>query len=119
MGVIQSLPPLSKVANQQADLAEVKDFLRRRMELIPQDARLISGALDSKALFERGVYLQLESLLRGSHDASPAYDSSPHPQPLSEEVAENVVGIPREQQRKMAIFLVGKLQEWKTAWRTA
>jgi hypothetical protein len=114
-GVIQSLPPLSRVANRQADLVEVEDFLRSRMELIPRDARLINGAFDSKALFERGVYLQLESLLRGSHDVNPASDSSLHPQPRGEEVAENGAGIPRKQQRKMAIYLVGKLQEWKTA----
>jgi hypothetical protein len=114
-GVIQSLPPLSKLANQQADLVEVEEFLRRRMELIPQDARLMSGALDSRALFERGVYIQLESLLRGSHDVNPASDSSSHPQPRGAEVAESEAGIPRKQQRKMAVFLVGKLQEWKTA----
>jgi hypothetical protein len=114
-GVIQSLPPLSRVANRQADLVEVEDFLRSRMELIPRDARLINEAFDSKALFERGVYLQLESLLRGSHDVNPASDSSLHPQPRGEEVAENGAGIPRKQQRKMAIYLVGKLQEWKTA----
>jgi hypothetical protein len=114
-GVIQSLPPLSRVANQQADLVEVEDFLRSRMEAIPQDARLINGALDSKAFFERGVYLQLESLLRGSHDVNPASDSSLHPQPRGEDGAENGAGIPRKQQRKMAIYLVGKLQEWKTA----
>jgi hypothetical protein len=117
--VVQSMPQLSTVANQQADLVEVEVFLRRRMELIPQNPHLISGAPDSRAFFERGVYFQLDSLLSGSHDVNAPSESSPHSQPRSEAVAQREAGIPRKQQQKMAIFLVGKLQEWKTALESA
>jgi hypothetical protein len=97
-GVSNSLPLLAKVVNQEADLAEAEDALRRRMESIPDHSP------DLKTFYERGIYLQLESLLR---------DAREHPKPRSEEVEAN--GIPRKQGQKMAIFLVNKLQDWKTA----
>ncbi len=103
-GVIESLPLLAKLANQEADLTEVDDALRHRMESIPDHPLGINGAFDSKRSLERGVYAQLESLLR---------DAREHPKPRSEEVETN--GIPAKRPQKMAIFLVNKLQEWKTA----
>lgn len=98
-GVVQSLRLLAKVTDQETDLAEVEDALRQRMESIPDNPLDINGRL-----FEKGVYVQLESLLRGARE---------HPRPHSEEVEAD--GIPRKQGRKMVIFLVNKLQEWKTA----
>jgi hypothetical protein len=97
-GVIESLPLLAKLANQEADLAEVEGALRHCIESIPDHP------FDLKRGLERGVYRQLESLLR---------DAWEHPKPRSEEVEAN--GIPRKQAQKMGIFLVNKLQEWKTA----
>lgn len=95
-GIIQSLPLLAKVVNQKADLAEVEDALRQRMESIPD----ISG----QRWGERAVYFQLQELLRVARE---------HPKPASEEVEAD--GRPRKQAPTMAIVLVNKLQEWKTA----
>ncbi len=115
-GIIQSLPLLSKVASGEADLVDVEDFLRHRMELISEHPLLINGAFDSKSFFERAVYVQLESLLRDAREVKAGSDSTPHPQARSKEVAEVEAGrTPRKQEGKQAIFLVSKLQEWKTA----
>jgi hypothetical protein len=103
-GIIQTLPLLAKVANQEADLAEVEDVLRERMESIPYHPLEINRTFDSKRWGERAVYGQLESLLRGTRE---------HPKPRTEEV--EAIGTRRKQAQEMAIFLVDKLQEWKTA----
>jgi hypothetical protein len=100
-GIIQSLPLLAKVGNEEGDLAEVEDALRHLMESIPDHP---DGGFASKRWGERVVYAQLESLLRVARE---------HPKLRSEEVEAN--GTPRKQAETMAIFLVNKLQDWKTA----
>jgi hypothetical protein len=72
--------------------------------------------LDLKKFCEKSVYLQLESLLRDAREGKTASHSTAHAETRSKEVAVvEATGIPRKQERKGAIFLVSKLQEWKTA----
>jgi hypothetical protein len=115
-GIIESLPLLAKVANQEADLAEVEDLLRDRKVSIPEFPLDINRTFDRKKIGERLVYTNLESLLHSMRGWKAASDSTPHSQLRSEEVAEvQATGIPRKQEPKVATFLVSKLQEWKTA----
>jgi hypothetical protein len=110
-GIIESLPLLAKVANQEANLAEVESVLRHLMESIPYHPLRKDGTFDSKRWGERAVYSQLDSLLRGAREVKAASD--PTRQPQTEAIEVN--GIPRKQSRKMAIDLINKLQDWKTA----
>jgi hypothetical protein len=57
-GIIESLPLLDGIADQEVRPEEVGDVFRDRITLIP------NGKLDMKKWGERAVYVQLESLLR-------------------------------------------------------
>jgi hypothetical protein len=109
-GIIQSLPLLTKVANQESDLTEAEDALRHHMESIPDHPE---GGFALKRWGERAVYFQLEGLLRTARETKSASEPTPDPQPRTVQVEAN--GIPGKQARKMAIALVSKLQEWETA----
>jgi hypothetical protein len=105
-----SLPLLVKVANQEAELVEVDGVLRHRMESLPDQPGNI------RRFAEKSVYLQLESLLRDVRAGKTAPGSTSHPQAHSEKVSQvEPRGIPRKQEQKVAIFLVGRLRAWKTA----
>jgi len=112
-GIIESLPLLAKVANQGADLAEAEELLRDRKESIPESPPAINGTFDWERMGQRAVYSNLESLLHSMREEWKAKpDSTPDPQPGSEVEGK---GISAKQAQKMAVYLVGKLQEWKTA----
>jgi hypothetical protein len=111
-GIIQSLPLLTKVANQEADLMEFEDFLRDHMESIPDGIIVINGTFDERKMGERAFYFNLESVLRSSRDVRRPSDSTPHSQLRSNEIRVNGVST---EQRKMVIFLVNKLKQWKSA----
>jgi hypothetical protein len=105
-GIVESLRLLDRIADQEARPEEVADVFRDRIQLIP------NGTRDTKKWGERSVYVQLESLLRGKTDVKSPLDPIPHSPPRVEETNE-ANGIPR--QKAQAMYLVNKLQEWKTA----
>lgn len=107
-GIIESLPQLSRIADQEAQPEEIADVFRGRIELIP------NGTTDMKKWGERAVYVQLESLLRVKTDVKAPSDSTPYSPSRAEESGE-AGGIPRPNAQAMAIYLSNKLQEWKTA----
>jgi hypothetical protein len=107
--VIEVLPRLSKVANHDADMAEFADFVRHRLESIPDKSA------DPAIFGERGVYIELESLLRTVHEENATSDSTLSSQPRGDEVAvSDGSGILKNQQQKAAAFLIDRFQAWKT-----
>ena len=86
------------------------------MKSITKNPFLMNGSPDWKRLYERGVYVELESLLRGARERRTGSDSTPHPQARGEEVAvDKASNISIKQERTQTVFLISKLQEWKTA----
>jgi hypothetical protein len=105
-GIVESLVLLGSIADQKARPEEVADVFRDRIQLIP------NGTLDMKKWGEKAIYVQLESLLRGKTSVKPPSDSARHSLPRVEETgATNDV----QRQQAQAMYLIIKLQEWKTA----